>query len=118
MRKLHLLVGALGGTLAGYLLSNKTLRKKLSIAKDPQAAAKILGAEISRSGKEVAHEIRQWVESDDVRHHLAKGKTALLEALDEARDLATKQTSSWISEAKSQGKKLLRSARKRMPSRR
>ena len=75
MRNLKFLIGALGGAFGGYMLSNKKLRKQLSEAKDANEAAKILGKEIQKSGKGVAKDIREWIDSEEFQQKfdLAKG---------------------------------------------
>lgn len=93
MRKLNFLIGAASGLFGGLLLSNKKLRTKLREAKDPTHAAKILGEEFKRSGKEIAQETKQWVKSDDVQHwwtRMKKGIKKKCHALQEdALDLAS-----------------------------
>lgn len=74
MKKLSLLVGALGGTLAGYVFSNQKLREQLSKAKDAEAAAKVLGSHLSRDGKKIAKEVQAFVQSDEVQKNLSKAK--------------------------------------------
>jgi uncharacterized protein (DUF885 family) len=75
MKKLSLLVGALGGSLAGYIFSNQKLREQLTNAKDAEAAAKILGKHLSHDGKKIAKEVQEFVQSDDVQKNLTKAKT-------------------------------------------
>ena len=43
MRKFSLLLGTLGGALAGYILSNDKLRKQMAEAPNAEAMAKMLG---------------------------------------------------------------------------
>jgi len=74
MRKFSLLLGAMGGALAGYLLSNEKLRSDLKKAKDPEAAAKLLGKHLQQDGSKIAKEVKQFVESDDVQKNLSKAK--------------------------------------------
>ena len=69
-----MLLGAVGGALAGYLLSNEKLRMELKKAKDPEAAAKVFGKHLQQDGSKVAKEVKQFVESDDVQKNLAKAK--------------------------------------------
>lgn len=85
MKKLSLLLGTLGGAMAGYILSNDKLRTELSNAKDPEAAAKTLGAHLSRDGKKIAAEVKQFVESDDVQKNLKKAKTFAQKKFTEAQ---------------------------------
>lgn len=85
MKKLSLLLGTLGGAMAGYILSNDKLRHELSTAKDPEAAAKLLGAHLSRDGKKIATEVKQFSESDDVQKNLKKAKTFAQKKFTEAQ---------------------------------
>ncbi len=75
MKKFSLLLGTLGGALAGYILSNDKLRTELSTAKDPEAAAKLLGTHLSKDGKKIAKEVQAFAESDDVQKNLKKAKS-------------------------------------------
>ncbi|MEK7136656.1 MAG: hypothetical protein AAB853_00055 [Patescibacteria group bacterium] len=74
MKKLNFLLGALGGLFGGLLISNRKLRQDLRDAKDPSSAAKMLGKELHRGGREVAKEAKQWLESDDTQRNLRKAK--------------------------------------------
>lgn len=85
MKKLSLLVGALGGTLAGYVFSNQKLREQLTNAKDAESAAKILGRHLSQDGKKIAKEVQEFVRSDDVQKNLARAKKFAGQKLDEAK---------------------------------
>ena len=85
MRKFSLLLGALGGVLGGYLLSNEKLRTELLKAKDPEAAARTLGKHLQRDGKKVASEVTKFVESDDVQKNLTKAKKFAMSKFDEAK---------------------------------
>lgn len=90
MKKLPLLLGALGGALAGYLFNNSKLRTELSKAKDAEAAAKILGKHLSSDGKKIGKEVQKFMESDDVQQNLKKAKT-----------YAEKQAKEWGAELQS-----------------
>ena len=85
MRKFSLLVGTLGGALAGYILSNDTLRQQLSKAKDAEAAAKALGKHLAKDGKKIAKEVKTFVESDDVQKNLKKARIYAAKKFDEAQ---------------------------------
>jgi hypothetical protein len=74
MKKLSLLVGTLGGAMAGYLFSNKKLREELANAKDAETAAKLLGKHLQRDGKKVAKQVQEFVDSDDVKQNIGKAK--------------------------------------------
>ncbi len=74
MKKLTLLLGSLGGALAGYVFSNKQLRHDLAKAKDAQAAAKILGKHLSNDGQAVGKEVTQFVKSDHFQDKMSEAK--------------------------------------------
>ena len=74
MRKLNFLVGAVSGLFGGLLLSNKKLRSKLKKAEDAGDAARILGEEMKKSGKEIAKETKKWVQSDEAKSWWKKMK--------------------------------------------
>lgn len=75
MKKLSLLLGTLGGALAGYVFSNTKLREELSNAKDPEAAGKILAKHLQQDGKKIGKEVKDFVESDVVQDNMSKAKT-------------------------------------------
>ena len=85
MKKVSLLVGALGGTLAGYLFANQQLRDQLARAKDAESAAKILGRHLSSDGKKIAKEVQEFVKSDEVQDNIQKAKKFAGQKLDEAK---------------------------------
>ncbi len=89
MKKFSLLLGTLGGAMAGYILSNDKLRAELSKAKDPEAAAKLLGTHLSRDGHKIAKEVKSFAESDDVQKNLKKAKTFAQKKLAEAQKSVT-----------------------------
>jgi hypothetical protein len=74
MRKLSLLLGTMGGALAGYLFSNRPLREELSKAKDAEAAGRVLAKHLAKDGKQIGSEVKKFVESDEVQDNLAKAK--------------------------------------------
>lgn len=74
MRKLPLLLGTLGGAMAGYLFSNKKLREELSDAKNAEQAGKILAAHLQKDGKQIGAEVQKFVKSDMVQENLSKAK--------------------------------------------
>jgi TPP-dependent trihydroxycyclohexane-1,2-dione (THcHDO) dehydratase len=74
MRKFSLLVGTLGGAMAGYLFSNAELREQLANAKDAEAAGKILAKHLQKDGKQLGTHVKKFVESDDVRNNMKKAK--------------------------------------------
>lgn len=75
MRKFGLLVGALGGAMAGYVFSNAKLREELADAKDAEAAGKILAKHLQKDGKQLGTHVKQFVQSDDVQKNVKKAKT-------------------------------------------
>ncbi|MFA6523677.1 MAG: hypothetical protein WCS85_04905 [Candidatus Peribacteraceae bacterium] len=85
MKRFSVLLGAVGGALAGYLLSNEKLRTELTKAKDPEAAAKVFGKHLQQDGSKVAKEVKRFVESDDVQKNLAKAKKFAAGKLKEAK---------------------------------
>lgn len=74
MKKLSLLVGALGGAMAGYVFSNNKLREDLSSAKDAEEAGKILAKHLQKDGQQIGKEIHQFVKSDAVQDNVEKAK--------------------------------------------
>ncbi|MFH1444825.1 MAG: hypothetical protein ABIG34_05590 [Candidatus Peregrinibacteria bacterium] len=85
MKKLSLLIGTLGGAMAGYLFSNKKLRKDLAEAKDAETAARLLGKHLQRDGKKIAAQAQEFLESDDVQQNLKKAKIYAQDTLETAR---------------------------------
>lgn len=79
MRKMSVLLGSVGGALAGYVFSNKKLRNELMAAKDANAAARILGKHLSSDGGQVAKEVKQLA----MQHHwddkVAEGKKYVMD---------------------------------------
>lgn len=84
MRKLTLLLGAMGGAMAGYVFSNKTLRDELTNAKDAEAAGKVLAKHLAKDGKQVGSEVKRFIESDEVQDNLQKAKKY---AMEQAKEL-------------------------------
>jgi len=74
MKKLSLLVGALGGVMAGYVFSNNKLREDLSAAKDAEEAGKILAKHLQKDSQQIGKEIHQFVKSDAVQDNVEKAK--------------------------------------------
>lgn len=85
MKKLSLLLGTLGGGLAGYLFSNKKLREQISGAKDAEEAARILGVHLQKDGKKLAKDIQEFVESEEVQKNVAKAKQYAKKTVDDAK---------------------------------
>lgn len=85
MKKVSLLLGTLGGALAGYILSNDKLRHELTNAKDAETAAKALGAHMAKDGKKIAKEVKTFAESDDVQKNFKKAKTFASDKFNEAQ---------------------------------
>ncbi|MDD4287530.1 MAG: hypothetical protein PHO20_05250 [Candidatus Peribacteraceae bacterium] len=93
MKKLSLLIGTLGGAMAGYLFSNQKLRKDLAGAKDAETAARLLGKHLQQDGKKLAAQAQEFVESDEVQKNWKKAKTYAQESFDVARKELTKLVS-------------------------
>jgi hypothetical protein len=85
LRRLPLLLGTLGGALAGYLLSNDKLRNELKRAKDPETAAKTLGKHLQKDGAKLAHEVKTFVESPEVQRNLHKAKKFAVSKIGQAQ---------------------------------
>ena len=90
MKKLSLLIGALGGAMAGYLFSNKKLREELTSAKDAETAARLLGKHLQHDGKKLAAQAQDLIESEDVQRNWKKAKTYAQETFQTARKELTK----------------------------
>lgn len=69
MKKLSLLVGTIGGALAGYVFSKSELRDELARAKDAESVAKILGKHLSKDGQKIGKEVMTFVESPEVQRN-------------------------------------------------
>ena len=101
MKKLSLLIGTIGGAMAGYVASNKKLRDKLSSAKDADDAAKILGRFLQKDGKKVAKQVQTFVESEEVQEHLGTAKEFAKKKFDEA----TAEVKTMVNKSSAQAKK-------------
>lgn len=112
MRKFSLLLGTLGGALAGYVLSNDKLRKGLMDSKDTESAAKLLGEHLTKDGKKIAKEVKTFVESDDVQKNLKKAKAYATEKLEMAQEGLGKMMQRGTKQAKKYAKKGMKEAKK------
>lgn len=74
MKKFSLLLGTLGGAVAGYILSNEKLRNDMAKAPNAEAMVKMFGEELTKDGKKIAKEVKTFVESDDVQKNFKKAK--------------------------------------------
>ncbi len=111
MRKFSLLLGTLGGALAGYILSNERLRKKMAAAPNAEAMAKMLGEQLTKDGKKVAREVKGFVESEDVQKNLKKAKAFASKKLGVAQKELEKYAKKGMKEAKKYAKKGMRDVR-------
>ncbi len=100
MKKVSLFLGALGGALAGYLLSNEKLRNEMMKAKKPEDAAKALGKHLSKDGQKLAHEVKTFVESDDVQRNLRKARAFATAKMGDAKVNLEKMMKKGAKEAK------------------
>ncbi|MBP9773688.1 MAG: hypothetical protein KBD00_03590 [Candidatus Peribacteraceae bacterium] len=100
MKKLSLLLGSIGGAMAGYVLTNKKLRQELTGAKDAEAAAKILGKHLAADGKEVAKEMKQFAHEHDLDKKVADGKKYVKDYYTKSSKEVKKMLSSGMKEAK------------------
>jgi hypothetical protein len=109
MRKYSLLLGALGGAMAGYLFSNDKLRKELAEAKNADDASKILGKHLAQDGKKIGGEVKKFVDSDMVQDNMAKMKTYAQDYFDKAKtevtDMVKKAEKKMMGTAKKTAKK-------------
>ncbi|MEI8230012.1 MAG: hypothetical protein WCG83_02635 [Candidatus Peregrinibacteria bacterium] len=112
MKKLSLLLGTLGGAMAGYLFSNQQLRKDLSSAKNAEAAARILGKHLQQDGKKFAVQVQDFVESDEVQKNLKKAKEYAQEKYQDARKELDKLVHQAEGMAEDTAKKAGKSAKK------
>lgn len=110
MKKVSLLLGVLGGSLAGYLFSNRTLRKELASVKDAEKAAKILGAHLARDGKKIAQEVRNFVDSPEVQTNIRKAQKYAHRQFLEAK----KQVGNFITEQKAKAPRTAKNAAHRV----
>lgn len=85
MKKFSLLLGTLGGAMAGYVFSNNRLREQLSKAKDAEAAAKVLGKHLAQDGKKLGAQIKEFVESDEVKQNLTKARKYAKDSFEKAK---------------------------------
>ena len=74
MRKLPLLLGTLGGAMAGYLFSNNKLREELAKTKNAEQAGKVLAKHLKHDGAKIGSEVQKFVKSDVVQDNLHKAK--------------------------------------------
>jgi len=88
MRKINFVIGALSGLVGGLILTNKQLRDRLKDAEDPAEAAKILGKEMQKSGKQVAKEAKAWFESGEVQDRWTLMKKYMKQKAEDAADEA------------------------------
>jgi len=100
MKKFSLLLGTLGGAMAGYLFSNKKLREELAAAKDPEDAAKLLGKHLQKDGKKFAKQVQDFVGSEDVQCNIDKAKQYTKKKVDTAKE----ELKGLISEGKGKAK--------------
>lgn len=105
MRKFSLLLGTLGGALAGYILSNDKLRKQMADAPNAEAMAKMLGQQLTKDGKKVAKEVKGFVESEDVQKNLKKARAFASKKLGVAQKQLEKYASKGLKEARKCAKK-------------
>lgn len=74
MKKLSLLLGTLGGAVAGYVFSNTKLRDDLAKAKDAETAGKIFAKHLKQDGEQIGHEVMKFAKSDVVQDNMQKAR--------------------------------------------
>lgn len=109
MKKLSLLLGTLGGAVAGYLFSNNKLRDELGKAKSTEAAAKILARHLQSDGSKVGAEIQSFIRSEPVQQKFSQAKEYAKKELQVARQELKKL----VDQGKSQVKKATDSLKKK-----
>ena len=114
MRKFSLLLGTLGGAMAGYILSNEKLRKQMTDAPNAEAMAKILGQQMAKDGKKISREVKTFVESDDVQKNLKKAKAFATKKLVVAQHELEKYAKKGMKEARKYAKKGMKEVREVM----
>ncbi len=112
MKKLSLLLGAMSGAMAGYLFSNKKLRDDIMMAKDPEAAAKMLGKHLQHDGKQFASQVQDFVKSDEVQKKLHQAQKYAKKKTDQATKELKKLMKMGTKSAKSGIKTATRSAKR------
>jgi len=85
-------MGAVGGAMAGYLLSNDKLREELMNAKNTDDAAKALGKHLQTDGKKVAGEMQRMAKSEEVQKNIKKAKKYALSQWSDAE----KKMKGWV----------------------
>lgn len=100
MKKVSMFLGALGGAMAGYLLSNKKLREELIETDDPKKAAKILGAHLQKDGHAFAQDVKEFVESEPVQKKVKEAK----KYADKQYAMAKKEVRKAVKEGQKQAK--------------
>ena len=112
MRKFSLLMGALGGAMAGYLLSNEKLRDELVKAKKPEDAAKVLGKHLQKDSTKIVKDVQNFVKSDDVQQNLKKAKQFANAKFKEAKSSVQDMMKKGEKQAKGMMKKTAKKASK------
>lgn len=107
MKKLSLLVGTLGGALAGYLFSKPELREELSNAKDAEKVGKILAKHFKHDGKKIGKEVKDFVQSDEVQKNLKNAQTYVKQQFDTAK----KQVQTYVKQGTKAAKKGVKKAK-------
>ncbi len=114
MKKFSLLLGTLGGALAGYIMSNDKLRKEMAEAPNAEAMAKMLGQHLTKDGKKIAKEVKTFVESDEVQKNIGKAKTFASKKLGVAQKQLEKYAKKGVKEAKKYAKQGMKEVKNMM----
>lgn len=112
MRKFSLLLGTLGGAMAGYLFSNSQLREDLANAKDAEAAGKVLAKHLQKDGKQLGTHVKKFVESDDVQKNLKKAQTYAKKHYEKFNDQMKEMVKGGVGMARKETKKAVSKAKK------
>lgn len=113
MKRISLLLGALGGAMAGYIMSNKKLRDQLTSAKDTQQMAALLGKHVQSDGAKLAKHVKEFVESEDVQQNLQKAKKYAQDTTNEAIAEMKKLVNKAAKKPAAKAKKVMKATKKK-----
>lgn len=109
MKKLSLLLGTLGGAMAGYLFSKPKLREELAKAKDPEKVGAILAKHLKDDSKKIGTEVKAFVESDEVQKNLKAAKEYANKQFQQAK----KQMTTYMKQGAKSAKTAMKGASKK-----
>lgn len=107
MKKLSLLLGAVGGAMAGYVFSNARLRDELARAKDADDVSAVLKRHVRKDAQKLGRDLRHFLESEEVAAYVEKVRQVAKKGVDEA----ARGVQSIVREGEVRAKKALRETR-------